>query len=210
MKNLTFLVISTIVILIFLQLDYIEVQLPSNYNWEYEFDNAVKESPTESDDDPLSNLDWKVHTNDSNSIMSVIIPFAENQLNNVDTFRIVITKQKNGNNKTKIELIAPSSINPSNGIDIAFGQQPNSDDIDSIIWDGDGPVHLELVATKEKKCVATINDGLLQLENGKPYDFIQKCNGFNQLYIEFKYKNGNKKSVLQQLVTFTEHYRKIE
>jgi hypothetical protein len=140
--------------------------------------------------------------------MKALIPFAENPDSKIDTFEITISNPKEKNIKPKIELIAPASINSSKGLDIIFLQQPNLED--SIIWDGDGPVHLDLVASKEGKSVAVIPDGLLQLEDGKPYDFIQKCNGFNQLLIEFEYKNGNKKSILQQLVTFTEYYRKIE
>jgi hypothetical protein len=172
----------------------------------------TNEEKIELDSSDLQNLmekfDWNLQKNDQYKIMKVVIPFAENSNGKIDTFEIIISKPKAQKSNPKIELIAPSSINSSNGVEIIFIQQPTLED--SIIYDGDGPVHLELVTTKEGKSVATIPDDLLQLENGKTYDFIQKCNGFNQLLIEFEYNNGNKKNILQQLITFTEHYRKIE
>ncbi|MFN5346055.1 MAG: hypothetical protein ACK5B3_02420, partial [Bacteroidota bacterium] len=127
----------------------------------------------------MERLDWSIQKNDQYATMKALIPFAENPDSKIDTFEIIISNPKEKNIKPKIELIAPASINSSKGIDIIFLQQPNLED--SIIYDGDGLVHLDLVASKEGKSVAAIPDGLLQLENGKPYDFIQKCNGFNQL-----------------------------
>jgi hypothetical protein len=200
MKHFVLLCCTTIFILVVL-IEPAKVEFLDNPEEKIELDSSEVENMME-------NLDWSIQKNDQYATMKALIPFAENPDSKIDTFQIIISKQKEKNIKPKIELIAPASINSSKGLDIIFLQQPNLED--SIIWDGDGPVHLDLVASKEGKSVTAIPDGLLQLENGKPYDFIQKCNGFNQLLIEFEYKNGNKKSILQQLVTFTEYYRKIE
>jgi len=200
MKHFVLLCCTTIFILVVL-IEPAKVEFLDNPEEKIELDSSEVENMME-------NLDWSIQENDQYATMKALIPFAENPDSKIDTFEIIISNPKEKNIKPKIELIAPASINSSKGIDIIFLQQPNLED--SIIYDGDGPVHLDLVASKEGKSVAAIPDGLLQLENGKPYDFIQKCNGFNQLLMEFEYKNGNKKSILQQLVTFTEYYREIE
>jgi len=200
MKHFVLLCCTTIFILVVL-IEPAKVEFLDNPEEKIELDSSEVENMME-------NLDWSIQENDQYATMKALIPFAENPDSKIDTFEIIISNPKEKNIKPKIELIAPASINSSKGIDIIFLQQPNLED--SIIYDGDGPVHLDLVASKEGKSVAAIPDGLLQLEDGKPYDFIQKCNGFNQLLMEFEYKNGNKKSILQQLVTFTEYYREIE
>jgi hypothetical protein len=202
MKHFVLLCCTTIFILVVL-IEPAKVEFLDNPEEKIELDSSDVENLME-------RLDWSIQKNDQYATMKALIPFAENPDSKIDTFEIIISKPIEKNMKSKIELIAPASINSSKGIDIIFLQQLNLDDQDSIIWDGDGPIHLDLVASKEGKSIAAIPDGLLQLENGKPYDFIHKCNGFNQLLIEFEYKNRSKKSILQQLVTFTEYYRKIE
>jgi len=196
-----FLFCCTTIFILSILIEPAKVEFPETPEEKIQLDSSDVEKLTK-------RLDWSIQKNDQYATMKALIPFAENPDSKIDTFEIIISNPKEKNIKPKIELIAPASINSSKGLDIIFLQQPNLED--SIIWDGDGPVHLDLVASKEGKSVAAIPDGLLQLEDGKPYDFIQKCNGFNQLLIEFEYKNGNKKSILQQLVTFAEYYRKIE
>ena len=196
-----FLFCCTTIFILSILIEPAKVEFPETPEENIQLDSSDVEKLTK-------RLDWSIQKNDQYATMKALIPFAENPDSKIDTFEIIISNPKEKNIKPKIELIAPASINSSKGLDIIFLQQPNLED--SIIWDGDGPVHLDLVASKEGKSVAVIPDGLLQLEDGKPYDFIQKCNGFNQLLIEFEYKNGNKKSILQQLVTFTEYYREIE
>ena len=125
-------------------------------------------------------------------------------------FRSCIQKQKGISNTPTIEFSVPKSVEIKTGLDFQFFQMTNIDDVDTTIADSDGPLHLELSENKEGRFSATLNNGAIKLPNGNTYDFIKKCHSYNQLMVAFQYKSGEQKSILIQLITFTENYRKIE
>lgn len=208
MKNLILLTVTTFFILVILITEkQNNVEVPKNLA---SSDSSVNNNKEEIDESVWDDYDWKTIVTDKNATMKLTTPFAKDQDAELEMFNITIQKQKGASYKPTIEFSVPQSIDIKKGLDFQFFQMTNIDDIDTTIADSDGSLHLELSTNTKGESSAILKDGAIKLPNNNTYDFIKKCNSYNQLMVEFHYKSGEEKSILIQLVTFTENYRVIE
>lgn len=214
MKNLILLTLTTLFVLVILSPEKkptvnIPEGMASTDSPNDLFEGESSDS-TEIDESVLDNFDWKTNVTDKISTMTLMTPFAKNPEAEKELFFMSIEKKKGKNFKPSLVFTVPPSINIKKGLDFQFLQMTQIDDIDTTIVDSDGPLHLELRQYKEGDVSAVLEGGALVLPNGNTYDFIKKCNAYNQLMVSFQYRSGEQKSILIQLITFTENYRKIE
>lgn len=214
MRNLILLAITTLFILVILNLKKTPVvNIPEGLASTDSTNDLFKQESSDTseiDESTWTDFDWKTNVTDKISTMSLMTPFAKNPEAETELFYISIEKQKGKNFKPSLVFTVPPSINIKNGLDFQFLQMTQIDDIDTTIADSDGPLHLELRQYKEGDISAVLEGGSLILPNGNTYDFIKKCNAYNQLMVSFQYRSGEQKNILIQLITFTENYRKIE
>jgi hypothetical protein len=214
MKNLILLTLTTLFILVILIPEKTPiVKLPnelSSTDSTFRFGEEEPSDTAEIDESVWDDYDWKTIVTDKDATMTLSTPFAKNPDAELDIFKISIQKQKGESYKPTIEFKVPPSIDVKKGLDFQFLQMTEIDNTDTTIIDSDGPLHLELKTNSKGESYATLNNGAIKLPNGNTYDFIKKCNAYNQLMIEFHYKSGEQKSILIQLITFTENYRIIE
>lgn len=214
MKRPIILSVSIISILAYLQISQIEndtLHYPNNQKLidELTGDAPLDEAPIE-DNDFYSEYDWKISKNETSFMMTMKTPFAREKNDTTENFIVAISKQKGKTFSPKVEFIVPSSIEINDGIDLQFAQFTTTDDKDTIIADSDGPVHLDLKSNPNKTISAILPEGKTKSSSGNDYDFIKKCSAYNQLMIVFHYKDSEQKSIMLQMITFTENYRKIE
>ncbi len=214
MKRPIILSVSIISILAYLQISQIEndtLHYPNNQKLidELTGDAPLDEAPIE-DNDFYSEYDWKISKNETSFMMTMKTPFAREKNDTTENFIVAISKQKGKTFSPKVEFIVPSSIEINDGIDLQFAQFTTTDDKDTIIADSDGPVHLDLKSNPNKTISAILPEGKTKSSSGNDYDFIKKCSAYNQLMIVFHYKDSKQKSIMLQMITFTENYRKIE
>lgn len=214
MRNLILLAITTLFILVILIPEKTPVvNIPkglASTDSPIDLFNEESSDSTEIDESVWDDFDWKIIVTDKVSTMSLMTPFAKNPEAETELFYTSIEKQKGKNFKPSIVFTVPPSINIKKGLDFQFLQMTQIDDIDTTIADSDGPLHLELRQYKEGDISAVLEGGSVVLPNGNTYDFIKKCNAYNQLMVSFQYRSGEQKNILIQLITFTENYRKIE
>ncbi len=214
MKRPIILSVSIISILAYLQISQIEndtLHYPNNQKLidELTGDAPLDEAPIE-DNDFYSEYDWKISKNETSFMMTMKTPFAREKNDTTENFIVAISKQKGKTFSPKVEFIVPSSIEINDGIDLQFARFTTTDDKDTIIADSDGPVHLDLKSNPNKTISAILPEGKTKSSSGNDYDFIKKCSAYNQLMIVFHYKDSEQKSIMLQMITFTENYRKIE
>ena len=214
MKRPIILSVSIISILAYLQISQIEndtLHYPNNQKLidELTGDAPLDEAPIE-DNDFYSEYYWKISKNETSFMMTMKTPFAREKNDTTENFIVAISKQKGKTFSPKVEFIVPSSIEINDGIDLQFAQFTTTDDKDTIIADSDGPVHLDLKSNPNKTISAILPEGKTKSSSGNDYDFIKKCSAYNQLMIVFHYKDSKQKSIMLQMITFTENYRKIE
>jgi hypothetical protein len=214
MKRPIILSVSILSILAYLQISQIE-----NPTLHYQNNQELTEEQTATDnlelspeeiEDDYSEYDWKISKNETSFMMTMKTPFAREKNDTTENFIVAISKQKGKTFSPKVEFIVPSSIEINDGIDLQFAQFTTTEDKDTMIADSDGPVHLDLKSNPDKTISAILPEGKTKSSSGNDYDFIKKCSAYNQLMIVFRYKDGEQKSIMLQMISFTENYRKIE
>jgi hypothetical protein len=214
MKRPIILSVSILSILAYLQISQIE-----NSALHYQNNQKLTEELTATDtlelsreeiEDAYSEYDWKISKNGVSSIMTMKTPFARGKNDTIENFIVAISKQKGKTFSPKVQFIVPTSIEINDGIDLQFSQFTTTEDKDTMIADSDGPVHLDLKSNPDKTISAILPEGKTKSSSGNDFDFIKKCMAYNQLMIIFHYKDGEQKSIMLQMISFTENYRKIE